>query len=62
MTALRRRISVAGLPLLAACCRIGLPIADIQQEDPRGVGKGRLLDPIPPVATDRFRKPHVWGP
>jgi len=27
----------------AACRRIGLLIADIQHENPRGVGKGRLL-------------------
>jgi hypothetical protein len=28
---------------VAACRRIGPPIADIQHENPRGVGKGRLL-------------------
>jgi hypothetical protein len=28
---------------LAACRRIGLLIADVQHENPRGVGKGRLL-------------------
>jgi hypothetical protein len=31
---------------LAACRRIGLLIADAQHENPRGVGKGRLLTPL----------------
>ena len=29
--------------LLAACCLIGIPVPDIQHENPPGVGKGRLL-------------------
>jgi hypothetical protein len=37
---LRRR---AVCPLLAAYYLIGLPISDIQHENPRGVGRGRLL-------------------
>jgi hypothetical protein len=32
-------------PLLAGMRLIGLPIPDIQHENPRGVGKGRLLIP-----------------
>lgn len=43
MTALRRQISVAGLPLLAGNRLIGLPIADIQLGKPIGVGKGLLM-------------------
>jgi hypothetical protein len=31
------------LPVLAACCLIGIPVPDIQHENPRGVGKGGLL-------------------
>ena len=43
MAALRKAFRHRDRPELAACCRIGLPIADIQHENPRGVGKGRLL-------------------
>ena len=33
---------------------IGLPIADVQLENPRAVGEGRLLTPLLPFATGRL--------
>jgi hypothetical protein len=39
MAALGMLIGTREGPVLAACCRITLPIADIQHENPRGVDK-----------------------
>jgi hypothetical protein len=43
MTDIGRTIQALEGLNMAACGRIGLPIADSQLENPRGVGKGRLL-------------------
>jgi len=41
--AIGQRCCRLGCPQVAACRLIGLPIPDIQHENPRGVGKGPLL-------------------
>jgi hypothetical protein len=41
--------------VLAGKRLIGRPIPDIQHANPRGVGKGRLLDPELPSTTVCFR-------
>ncbi len=35
------------------------PKRDIQQENPRGVGKGRFVDPKPSVADDGFAEAGI---
>lgn len=61
MSASGREFQDIELPVLAACGRIGLPIADIQLENPRGIGKGRLLTRnchSRPTALGKATYPH----
>jgi hypothetical protein len=50
MTASEKSFLSGELPVLAGKRLIGLPIADVQLENPRAVGKGRLLTE-PPFAN-----------
>ena len=46
---------------LAACRRIALPIADIQHENPGGVGKGRLLTLSCHLPVSAFGRTDLMG-
>ena len=54
MAAYQQTIQQAVLPLLAGKRLMPFPKRDIQQENPRGVGKGRNVTPKATVATGNF--------
>jgi len=56
MAALGMLIGTREGPVLAACCRITLPIADIQHENPRGVGEGCLVTRSGPWSMSALRQ------
>jgi hypothetical protein len=57
MSAFRQRFERCLGLLLAGKRLIGSPILDIQHENPRGVGKGRLLTPSWGASEIRQREP-----